>query len=262
MSLVGRSIVVCGGEQHLAGAKFEYLPLEPYVLNTESLVWERPRVALGKGPAPRSWHTATVIDECLVFFGGRGEKKAIYNDLQCFDLAEVGPAPAARRPPAAARPRACACPGFAAELPTPVPSRRPRPVRSLLQPPRRVDVLGAARGERAAASCALLAHGDARAAQAARVRRVRAYRACAPVLPAAQRSVRLAWPSYAAPPPLPSRQAQWRRLALRPARARCGCLCLVAARRLGPAPAAAQPAHLLRARGLAGAVWRHELHIR
>ena len=89
MTLVERNIIVCGGQQHTAGTKFEYLPLDPCVLNTETLVWERPRVALGKGPIARAWHTATAVDECLLFFGGRGEKKGtakyIFNDLQCFD---------------------------------------------------------------------------------------------------------------------------------------------------------------------------------
>ncbi|KAG8458815.1 hypothetical protein KFE25_005242 [Diacronema lutheri] len=93
MTLVERNIIVCGGQQHTAGTKFEYLPLDPCVLNTETLVWERPRVALGKGPIARAWHTATAVDECLLFFGGRGEKKGtakyIFNDLQCFDLAEM-----------------------------------------------------------------------------------------------------------------------------------------------------------------------------
>ena len=34
-------------------------PRDPLVLNTETLAWFRPRVALGKGPIPRAYHTAT-----------------------------------------------------------------------------------------------------------------------------------------------------------------------------------------------------------
>lgn len=127
MTLVERNIIVCGGQQHTAGTKFEYFGLEPYVLNTETLVWERPRVALGKGPAPRAWHTATPIDECLVFFGGRGEKKGtakhIFNDLQCFDLTEVRIQ--IRQPARLAQPTPCA--------PTCEPGRRVHGWRSRLR---------------------------------------------------------------------------------------------------------------------------------
>jgi len=93
MNLVDRNIIVCGGQQHTAGSVFEYFSLDPHVLNTETLVWSKPRVALGRGPTPRSWHTATLVDQFLIFFGGRGLKqgtaKYIFNDLPCFDLTQM-----------------------------------------------------------------------------------------------------------------------------------------------------------------------------
>lgn len=69
-----------------AGAgKFEYYSLDPYVLNTETLSWFKPRVSLGKGPEPRSNHTTTRVGASLYVFGGQTEKKAgcssILNDM-------------------------------------------------------------------------------------------------------------------------------------------------------------------------------------
>lgn len=51
MTLVERNIIVCGGQQHTAGDKFEYFPLDPYVLDTGAARSERP--AAGRSPLAR-----------------------------------------------------------------------------------------------------------------------------------------------------------------------------------------------------------------
>ena len=73
--LVEKNLIVMGGTQHKGQGKFVYFPLDPHVLNTETLVWFKPRVALGKGPSSRALHTATRVGSAILVFGGQTEKK-------------------------------------------------------------------------------------------------------------------------------------------------------------------------------------------
>uniref|UniRef100_A0ACD5YPX5 Uncharacterized protein n=1 Tax=Avena sativa TaxID=4498 RepID=A0ACD5YPX5_AVESA len=50
-----------------------------HVLDTQSLDWKKFTVA-GLVPSPRCGHSATVIDNMLVIFGGRGANKSIFTD--------------------------------------------------------------------------------------------------------------------------------------------------------------------------------------
>ena len=52
-TLVEKNLLLMGGVVGAKAGTFEYFPLDPLVLNTETLAWFRPRVALGKGPIPR-----------------------------------------------------------------------------------------------------------------------------------------------------------------------------------------------------------------
>eukprot|EP00965_Chrysotila_dentata_P049385 1636764-Pleurochrysis_carterae.AAC.1 len=64
-TLVDKNLLIMGGQQHRGAGKFEYFSLNPHVLHTETLAWFCPRVALGKGPAPRAYHTATRVGSTL-----------------------------------------------------------------------------------------------------------------------------------------------------------------------------------------------------
>merc|ERR1719181_1881 len=73
-TLVEKTLLIMGGQMHKGQGKFEYFSLDPYVLDTEALTWFRPRVALGKGPSPRSYHTATRVGSAVFVFGGQTAK--------------------------------------------------------------------------------------------------------------------------------------------------------------------------------------------
>jgi N-acetylneuraminic acid mutarotase len=92
-TLVDKNLLVLGGQQHMGSGKFEYFSVDPHVLDTETLAWFQPRVALGKSPAPRSYHTTTRVGAALFVFGGQTEKKpgtsGVLGDLPVFDLVRM-----------------------------------------------------------------------------------------------------------------------------------------------------------------------------
>ena len=63
------------------------------MLDTETHTWFQPRVALGKGPTPRAYHTTTRVGSGLYIFGGSTAKKAgesgLLGDLIVFDLVRM-----------------------------------------------------------------------------------------------------------------------------------------------------------------------------
>jgi len=63
------------------------------VLDTETHTWFEPRVALGKGPTPRAYHTTTRVGSNLYIFGGSGSNKVgqpgCLGDLVIFDLVRM-----------------------------------------------------------------------------------------------------------------------------------------------------------------------------
>mmetsp|Transcript_8258 Transcript_8258/g.24791 ORF Transcript_8258/g.24791 Transcript_8258/m.24791 type:complete len:327 (-) Transcript_8258:618-1598(-) len=91
--LVEKNLLVMGGSQHKGQGKFIYFTLDPHVLNTETLTWFKPRVALGKGPTPRSYHTTTRVGSALFVFGGQTEKRQgsspVLGDMPVFDLVRM-----------------------------------------------------------------------------------------------------------------------------------------------------------------------------
>lgn len=92
-TLVEKNLLVQGGQQHKSAGVFEYFSLNPTVLDTETHTWFVPRVALGKGPTPRAYHTTTRIGSHLYVFGGSTAKKAgesgLLGDLVLFDLVRM-----------------------------------------------------------------------------------------------------------------------------------------------------------------------------
>jgi len=88
--LVEKNLIVQGGTQHKSAGTFEYFSLNPQVLDTETHTWFSPRVALGKGPTARAYHTATRVGASLYIFGGSTAKVAgesgLLGDLCIFDL--------------------------------------------------------------------------------------------------------------------------------------------------------------------------------
>lgn len=91
--LVEKNLIVQGGQQHKSGGVFEYFSLNPHVLDTETHTWFEPRVALGKGPTPRAYHTSTRVGSGLYIFGGSTAKKAgesgLLGDLVIFNLVSM-----------------------------------------------------------------------------------------------------------------------------------------------------------------------------
>jgi len=90
-TLVEKNIIVQGGQQHKNAGVFEYFSLNPTVLDTETHTWFEPRVALGKGPLPRAYHTSTRIGAELFVFGGSCQKggdcpSGVLSDMPIFDL--------------------------------------------------------------------------------------------------------------------------------------------------------------------------------
>ena len=59
--LVEKNLIVQGGQQHKSAGTFEYFTLNPTVLDTETHTWFTPRVALGKGPIERAFHSTTRV---------------------------------------------------------------------------------------------------------------------------------------------------------------------------------------------------------
>jgi len=91
--LVEKNLLIMGGQQHRGAGKFEYFSLDPHVLNTETLAWYRPRVALGKSPDARSYHSCTRVGSALFVFGGQSEKRGgrggVLGDMPVFDLVSM-----------------------------------------------------------------------------------------------------------------------------------------------------------------------------
>jgi len=91
--LVEKNLIVQGGQQHKSAGVFEYFSLNPHVLDTETHTWFLPRVALGKGPTARAYHTSTRVGSGLYIFGGSTAKKAgesgLLGDLVIFDLVRM-----------------------------------------------------------------------------------------------------------------------------------------------------------------------------
>jgi len=92
-TLVEKNLLILGGQQHKSAGVFEYFSLNPTVLDTETHTWFQPRVALGKGPVPRAYHTTTRVGSGLFIFGGSTAKKAgesgLLGDLVIFDLVRM-----------------------------------------------------------------------------------------------------------------------------------------------------------------------------
>ena len=88
--LVEKNLIVQGGQQHKSAGTFEYFTLNPTVLDTETHTWFTPRVALGKGPIERAFHSTTRVGSGLYTFGGQTAKVAgesgLLGDLIIFDL--------------------------------------------------------------------------------------------------------------------------------------------------------------------------------
>ena len=91
--LVEKNLLIQGGQQHKNAGVFEYFSLNPTVLDTETHTWFEPRVALGKGPTNRAYHTTTRVGTALFIFGGATAKKAgesgLLGDLCIFDLVRM-----------------------------------------------------------------------------------------------------------------------------------------------------------------------------
>ena len=94
-TLVEKNLLLMGGVVGAKAGTFEYFPLDPLVLNTETLAWFRPRVALGKGPIPRAYHTATRVGSSLYVVGGQCSPKSmgcytgVLGDMPVFDLVQM-----------------------------------------------------------------------------------------------------------------------------------------------------------------------------
>lgn len=92
-TLVEKNLLIQGGQQHKNAGVFEYFSLDPTVLDTETHTWFQPRVALGKGPVERAYHTTTRVGTHLYIFGGSTAKKAgesgLLGDLCLFDLVRM-----------------------------------------------------------------------------------------------------------------------------------------------------------------------------
>lgn len=87
--LVENNLLIQGGQQHISTG-FKYFSLNPAVLDTKTHTWFAPRVALGKGPKERAYHTTTRVGSTLFIFGGSTAEKAgesgILDDMPIFDL--------------------------------------------------------------------------------------------------------------------------------------------------------------------------------
>jgi len=93
-TLVEKNILVQGGQQHKNAGVFEYFTLNPCVLDTETHTWFQPRVALGKGPTNRAYHTTTRVGSELFIFGGSTQKggdspSGVLGDMPVFDLVRM-----------------------------------------------------------------------------------------------------------------------------------------------------------------------------
>jgi len=80
MSLVGTNIYVFGGRDNAQRTN------SLFVFDTLSNSWIVP-ITAGVKPAPRSFHTATVIGSKIVIFGGLSRDNKHFNDLHVFDTA-------------------------------------------------------------------------------------------------------------------------------------------------------------------------------
>lgn len=91
--LVEKNLLIMGGEQHKSSGVFEYFSLNPVVLDTEIHTWFEPRVALGKGPTPRAYHTTTRVGSALFIFGGStahvAGESGLLSDMPIFDLVRM-----------------------------------------------------------------------------------------------------------------------------------------------------------------------------
>jgi hypothetical protein len=94
-TLVEKNLLILGGVHHKGAGSFEYFPLEPVVLNTETLAWFSPRVAVGKPPPGRAYHSTTRVGTGLFVFGGQcskgsqGSSTGLMNDMPVFDLVRM-----------------------------------------------------------------------------------------------------------------------------------------------------------------------------
>ena len=85
-TLVEKNLVIMGGTRHKGNGKYEYCPLNPIVLDVETLNWFQPRLALGIGPQPRAYHSASRVGTSIFIFGGQVENAKALGDLHMFDL--------------------------------------------------------------------------------------------------------------------------------------------------------------------------------
>jgi len=93
-TLVEKNLLVQGGQQHKNAGVFEYFSCNPTVLDTETHTWFEPRVALGKGPIARAYHTTTRVGGELFLFGGSTQKNGdcitgVLGDMPVFDLVRM-----------------------------------------------------------------------------------------------------------------------------------------------------------------------------
>ena len=95
-TLIDKNLIVQGGQHHKSQGVFESFSLNPIVLNTDTHTWFEPRVALGKGPAARAYHTTTRVGSSLFIFGGstaaaqkKGAEPERLGDMPVFDLVRM-----------------------------------------------------------------------------------------------------------------------------------------------------------------------------
>jgi len=94
-TLVEKNILIQGGQHHKSGGVFEYFSINPVVLNTETHTWFEPRVALGKGPQNRAYHSTSRVGTNLFIFGGstnalkKGGDPVLLGDMPVFDLVRM-----------------------------------------------------------------------------------------------------------------------------------------------------------------------------
>jgi len=81
---VDGKLIVFGGHYYAGDNKFEYLN-ETWVLDIEKLSWRKVN-CLGEIPLPRYGHSAHLLGSRMFIFGGKGPKKALYNDVYFLNL--------------------------------------------------------------------------------------------------------------------------------------------------------------------------------
>ena len=77
--------VMFGGHVYSASGTFEYFN-DVYKLSMTTMRWKKVRVQGEIAPEPRYGHTATLIDNRMFIFGGRGKDEQIFKDIWFLDL--------------------------------------------------------------------------------------------------------------------------------------------------------------------------------